>query len=144
MTFDAFNVFPRHYFQCFPFPNQRHDSVLIDLTIRCNWPSITFHSKLIFISIPNQRKECYLPKQRHYYAGPLKEDSEKTGVRVDCVILQCRDLLGDHLLQARLFRSHRALGGSNATRKCLCGRTTCFSPVMHGHRAQDKILIINN
>lgn len=76
VTFDAFNVFPRHYFKCFPFPNQQHCSVLIDLAIRCNWPSITFHSKLIFAKcIPNQRRQCCLPKQRQEGAGPLKKNS---------------------------------------------------------------------
>lgn len=56
VTFDAFTVFSRHYFKCFPFPNQQQCSVLTDLAIRCNWPSITFHSKLIFVSVLNQRK----------------------------------------------------------------------------------------
>lgn len=57
VAFDAFNVFPRHHLKCFPFPNQQHCSVLIDLAIRYNWPSITFHSKLIFTSVANQRKD---------------------------------------------------------------------------------------
>lgn len=57
VTFDAFNVFPRHCLKCFPFPNQQHCSVLTDLVIGYNWPSITFHSKLIFIRVRNQRKD---------------------------------------------------------------------------------------
>lgn len=53
----VFNIFPRHYLKCFPFPNQQHCSVLIGLAIRCNWPPITFPPKLIFISVPNKRKD---------------------------------------------------------------------------------------
>lgn len=64
MTFDVFNVFPRHYLKCFPLPNQQHCSVLIDLAIRCNWPSITFHSKLIFISVPSQGKDNVVCQSR--------------------------------------------------------------------------------
>lgn len=64
-TFDAFNVFPRHCLKCFPFPNQQYCSVLIDLAIRCNWPSITFPSKFISVSVQNQRKGNATCQSRH-------------------------------------------------------------------------------
>lgn len=48
-----------------PFPNQQHCSNLIGLAIRCNWLPITFHSKLIFISVPTQKKGNADCQSRH-------------------------------------------------------------------------------
>lgn len=45
-------------------PQSTHCSALIDLAIRCNWPSITVHSKLIFISVRNQRKHNAVCQRR--------------------------------------------------------------------------------
>ena len=117
MAFDAFNVFPRHHLNCFPFPNQQHCSVLIDLAIRYNWPSITFHSKLIFTSAANQRKDGAV-----CIAGPLKENSGRKpepGFTV-WVITKCGDFMGNHILWESSSPPHRGQGKRCHQRLHLC------------------------
>lgn len=111
MTFDAFTVFPRHYFKCFPLPNQQHCSALIVLAIRCNWPSITFHSKLISLSVPNQRKHNAICQSGDTTTPALlKRTPGEARAGVVRVIPECWDLPGNHLLLASSFHSHRAWG----------------------------------
>lgn len=113
------NVFPRHYLKCFPFPNPQHCSVLIDLAIRCKWPSITFHSKLIFVSVPNQRQDSVICQNRDtIMPGLLKRSSERTPkpAFTGKVIPKYGDFMGNHLLW-QADSAPRESGGSDATSK---------------------------
>lgn len=72
VAFDAFQVyFPDTISNAFHFPI--NNTVLIDLAIRCNWPSITFHSKLMLHKCSKPKKDgavCIA-----LICGPLKENS---------------------------------------------------------------------